>query len=919
MAGNTGKCPSCGREVHIPPPRSHYKQCLLTAGEALQKAYELRGNGEGDKVGARIQLAEKQVREVLESPCLAWLPPGYEVMALSLLGSRYEYDGKNAQAIDAYEKSVALRRSKGVTDNESGDADALANLYDDAIERLVSTGQRDNAETVISKLNDLIAHYRRVDGFQEEKHESAVLLARTRLQEQTSPAAARPVSTMASPKATASTEADKIRFKCAGCGKALNVPVDKAGKTGKCPSCGAAITIPMATSPISAPVATETMHSPLASTEAQSAAGTWKCPACAEEIKKDAQKCRFCGMVLTKAARMGYPAFYENVAKRGLSSTWLTFDYADHLFPDEAGIDNCCLSASSPLLSLFDNREDEKAKVLRLGGGIVQAMRKRLEDIPADSQEALVLRATSKYLWMIRDFARPGDSINNSETLENYARYFAELKQTLSPLESEARQELEGQLDDAVRVCQDKLSELQFKAREESEAQAATLLSNSTDAFGDLPKELRLDLGRKSGLLGIAGSLVELELVLIPAGKFMMESHVDGQQSRRAVTISQPYYMGKYPVTQEQYEKVMGQNPSAFRGGRNPADRVSWNDASDFCRRLSRLTGRTARLPTMAEWEFACRARTTTRFHSGDSDSDLSRAGWYEGNSGGTTHPVGQKAPNAWGLYDMHGNVYEWCQDVLGGQDYRGSMPVTDPKGLTFDDLEAYSLRGGCWGSNANECQSGEGMECERNTRNNITGLRVVVDQGLQNRADAAVDHLGTDSVPEEQHHTQNATPLSSGLRREEPPGGVAESPPGGADSDGVPSDFSFRRDFRRIQWGLTLQVNCLRAAAAGIVWCIVLLLMFHSSGQPGWWKGPLSMLALPFVYPVFLLPIGMLFELLREKQLPRFIWWMYYGLIVMIMAGDPLVFVAQKLYPPLVPVRRFSVVNFTMAFWVFA
>ena len=250
----------------------------------------------------------------------------------------------------------------------------------------------------------------------------------------------------------------------------------------------------------------------------------------------------------------------------------------------------------------------------------------------------------------------------------------------------------------------------------------------------DLPRELMLDLGSGSGLRAITGSHAKLALVLIPAGRFVMGSppNEKGRTELEClptkVTISRPYYMGKYQVTQEQYEKIMGRSFSDVKGSRNPVERVSWNDATEFCRKVSELTGKTVRLPTMAEWEYACRAGTTSRFCSGDSDSALNRVGWYEGNSGRTTHPVGQKAPNTWGLYDMHGNVYEWCQDVSGGKDYFGSGPVTDPKGP--EELGTHALCGGCWGSSADDCRSAAGMECSPEPRNNIVGFRVVVDAG---------------------------------------------------------------------------------------------------------------------------------------------------------------------------------------------
>ncbi len=129
-----------------------------------------------------------------------------------------------------------------------------------------------------------------------------------------------------------------------------------------------------------------------------------------------------------------------------------------------------------------------------------------------------------------------------------------------------------------------------------------------------------------------------------------------------------PYAFGKYEITQKQYQAVMGKNPSKFKGKNLPVEEVSWDDSVMFCKRLTlreRAYGRISanqeyRLPTEEEWEHACRAGTTTYFYTGDTAEDLDRAGWYRGNSREKTHPVGQKEPNAFGLYDMHGNVWEW-------------------------------------------------------------------------------------------------------------------------------------------------------------------------------------------------------------------------------------------------------------------
>ncbi|GHV57989.1 hypothetical protein FACS189460_5330 [Deltaproteobacteria bacterium] len=201
-----------------------------------------------------------------------------------------------------------------------------------------------------------------------------------------------------------------------------------------------------------------------------------------------------------------------------------------------------------------------------------------------------------------------------------------------------------------------------------------------------------------------------MEFVLIPAGTFMMGSPPDDksvpsdEKPAHQVTISRPFYMGQYEVTQAQWEEVMGSNPSFFKGRNNPVEQVSWEDAQEFIKRLNQMEGTNKyRLPTEAEWEYAARAGTQTRYYFGDSEKNLGEYAWYDDNSNDETHPVGQKKPNAWGLYDMAGNVWEWVEDWYDS-DYYSRSPGLDPPGPERGLSRVQ--RGGGWINFTTLCQS---------------------------------------------------------------------------------------------------------------------------------------------------------------------------------------------------------------------
>lgn len=257
---------------------------------------------------------------------------------------------------------------------------------------------------------------------------------------------------------------------------------------------------------------------------------------------------------------------------------------------------------------------------------------------------------------------------------------------------------------------------------------------------------------------------IGMKLILVPPGEFEMGStpeevawaiqaatqrndkwpldRIPSESPRHRVRISRAFYLGVFEVTQAEYQQVMGSNPSSISAkgkearkvvgtdtSRHPVEMVSWKDAGQFCRMLSAMPKERDslwlyRLPTEAEWEYACRAGTTTRWYFGDDEAGLGDTAWFKPNAEMKTHPGGQKKANSWGLHDMHGNVWEWCMDWYGGDFYRQSRPV-DPVGPPGGSGRVY--RGGGWSGSARYCRSANRLNYGLGVRYSDLGLRVLL------------------------------------------------------------------------------------------------------------------------------------------------------------------------------------------------
>jgi len=345
-----------------------------------------------------------------------------------------------------------------------------------------------------------------------------------------------------------------------------------------------------------------------------------------------------------------------------------------------------------------------------------------------------------------------------AELREQVAAARAEAAIALSR-ENEAKVEhIKECLENAI-AAQDKLRTEWFFAELES-------LIPTDERMAELREQVTALPGPKNEMAVDLGGGVTMEFVLIKPGSFMMGSEViDDAKPVHKVTITKPFYMGRYEVTQEQWVKVMGHNPSHSKGAKNPVEDVSWDDCVAFMVKLrKKVPGLYFILPTEAQWEYACRAGTTTAYGFGDDDRMLGEYAWYNSGNVGMffkthEHEVGGLKPNAWGLYDMHGNVREWCLDgfIFYQWLYKGSDIISDPA-IINSPLGGKVLRGGSFHDAPESCRSAYRTYFDPSHASAIFGFRVV------------------GGVPTAQTPQPSAAPKPVPLSQANPPAGKSQS-----------------------------------------------------------------------------------------------------------------------------------------------
>jgi formylglycine-generating enzyme required for sulfatase activity len=381
------------------------------------------------------------------------------------------------------------------------------------------------------------------------------------------------------------------------------------------------------------------------------------------------------------------------------------------------------------LLTAYGSSLDKAIEILKKQGdpdGIVAALaeRRRFKDegIVPDKSDSKLPDLIQQIRSGYNDTVKRANAGKGTKFVVLTERYVAALDKLMRSLAS--REEL----DLALNVKAEKgrvefiVADVAVQIAKLSESVSKANPKVVTKAVPKAGRAMTIDLGGGT----------EMTLLWIPSGTFRMgspnnESGRGGNEGpEHEVTISKGFWMGKYEVTQEQYEQVTGHNPSNVKADNNPVESVSWDDANKFCETMVKKTGKAVRLPTEAEWEYACRAGTTTKYYAGNGLSDLVKTGWYRNTEGGI-HPVGQKEPNPFGLYDMLGNVWEWCEDRYD-EDYYRHSPGKDPRGPATGSSRVF--RGGSWYAYATRCRAAQRNARSPGHSESGLGFRVVLPPG---------------------------------------------------------------------------------------------------------------------------------------------------------------------------------------------
>ncbi|MGK7892787.1 MAG: SUMF1/EgtB/PvdO family nonheme iron enzyme [Xenococcus sp. (in: cyanobacteria)] len=308
------------------------------------------------------------------------------------------------------------------------------------------------------------------------------------------------------------------------------------------------------------------------------------------------------------------------------------------------------------------------------------------------------------------------------QQLEEQVRSHQEQLEELEATSQQEKDKLKQSLESEIQQLKQQLE--QAKEQNETDKHEIIRLRELVERSGKQQLEVKeLDTNQVKSFTEDLGNGIKLEMIAIPGGKFLMgspegEGH-DDEKPQHEVTV-QAFYMGKYPITQAQYQEVMGNNPSQFSGNKRPVECVSWDDAVEFCQKLSKQTGTEYRLPTEAEWEYVCRAGTTTAYYFGDTITEK-LVNYYQ--TVGETTSVGKYPPNNFGLYDMHGNVWEWCQDNC--HDNYDNAP-NDSSAWITENSSNKVMRGGSWVDTPGNSRSAFRVSLSRDVHDPYIGFRVV-------------------------------------------------------------------------------------------------------------------------------------------------------------------------------------------------